>query len=70
MVAIVNARASTNRVDLAGYIIALHTLIVLNFENTISVFQMPFLGKAGISSNSYVQSWKRIINSTQAPISH
>ena len=26
MVAIVNARASTNRVDLAGYIIALHTL--------------------------------------------
>ena len=28
MVAIVSARASTNRVDLAGYIIALHTLIV------------------------------------------
>ena len=52
MVAIVNARASTTRVDLGGYIIALLTLIVLiqtqlNFENTISVFKMPFLGKRG-----------------------
>ena len=43
MVAIVNARASTNRVDLAVYIIALHTLIV------------PFLGKRGFLVSNIIK---------------
>ena len=44
MVVIVNARASTNRVDFAGYKHWL-CLFKLNFENTTSVLQMPYLGK-------------------------